>query len=110
MYEASDIPLGDHLCEKSQTTEWINVSQPQHQRRRLLNHCKLVEMQEKNCDSTDIFEDNLIDTHYPQRHLARTRMVVGALTSKLLPYLFSWVSILPCMICKLMIMLDVGHT
>ena len=65
MYEASDILLGDHLCEKSQTIKWIDVSQPQHQRRRLLNHSKLVEMQKKNPDSTDIFEDNLIDTHYP---------------------------------------------
>ena len=67
MYEASDILLGDHLCEKSQTIKWIDVSQPQHRRRRLLNHSKLVEMREKNPDSTDIFEDNLIDTHYPQR-------------------------------------------
>ena len=67
MYEASDILLGDHLCEKSQTIKWIDVSQAQHRRRRLLNHSKLVEMREKNPDSTDIFGDNLIDTHYPQR-------------------------------------------
>ena len=32
-----------------------------------MNHSKLVEMRERNPDSTDIFEDNLIDTHYPQR-------------------------------------------
>ena len=67
MYEASDLLLGDHLCEKSQTIKWIDVSQPHHRRRRLMNHSKLVEMRERNPDSTDIFEDNLIDTHYPQR-------------------------------------------
>ena len=43
------------------------MSQPQHRRMRLLNHSKLVEIREKNPDSANIFEDNLIDTHYPQR-------------------------------------------
>ena len=28
LYEASDILLGDHLCEKSQTVQWIVVEQP----------------------------------------------------------------------------------
>jgi hypothetical protein len=61
MYEASHLLLGDHLCEKSQTIKWIDVSQPQHRRRRRMNYSKLVEMRERNPDSTDIFEDNLID-------------------------------------------------
>ena len=61
MYEASDILLGDHLCEKSQTIKWMDVSQPQHRRRRLLNHSKLVEMREK------IPIRRTSDTHYPQR-------------------------------------------
>ena len=66
LYGASNL-LGDHLCGKSQTIKWIDVSQPQHRRRRLINHSKLVELKEKNPDSTDIFEDNLLDIFYPQR-------------------------------------------
>ena len=49
------------------SVKWVDVSQPQHRRRRLINHPKLVQMWEKNPDSTDIFECNLIDRHYPQR-------------------------------------------
>ena len=32
-----------------------------------MNYSKLVEMRGRNSNSTDIFQDNLIDTHYPQR-------------------------------------------
>ena len=67
LYEASDLLLGDHLCGKSQTINWIDVSQPQHRMRRLIHHSRLVELKEKNPDSTDIFEENLLDTFYPQR-------------------------------------------
>ena len=28
LYEASDILLGDHLCKKSQTIQWIAADQP----------------------------------------------------------------------------------
>ena len=28
LYEASDLLLGDHLCEKSETVKWIDVSMP----------------------------------------------------------------------------------
>ena len=55
LYEASDILLGDHLCEKSKTVKWVDVSQPHHRKRRLIDHSKLVEMRERNPDSTDIF-------------------------------------------------------
>ena len=51
LYEASDIPLGDHLCEKSKTVKWVDVSQPHQRKRRLIDHSKLVEMQERNPDS-----------------------------------------------------------
>ena len=67
LYEASDLLLGDHLCGKSQTVKWIDASRPQQRKRRLLHHSKLVEMRENNPNSTDIFEDNLVDTFYPQR-------------------------------------------
>ena len=29
LYEASDLLLGDHLCEKSDTVKWIDISMPQ---------------------------------------------------------------------------------
>ena len=32
LYEASDILLGDHLCEKSETIQWIAADQP-HKRK-----------------------------------------------------------------------------
>ena len=32
LYEASDILLGDHFCEKSQTMQWIAAEQP-HKRK-----------------------------------------------------------------------------
>ena len=67
LYETSDILLGDHLCEKSKTVKWVDVSQPHQRTRRLIDHSKLVEMRERNPDSTDIFEGNLIDTFYPER-------------------------------------------
>ena len=56
LYEASDLLLGDHLCGKSQTVKWIDVSLPQQRKRRLLNHSKLVEMRENNPDSTDLLQ------------------------------------------------------
>jgi hypothetical protein len=37
-YEASDLLLGDHLCEKSMTVKWVNVSRPQNRKRRLRDH------------------------------------------------------------------------
>ena len=54
LYEAS---------EKSKTVKWVDISQP-HQRKRLIDHSKLVEMRERN---PDLFEGNLIDTFYPER-------------------------------------------
>ena len=67
LYVASDLLLGDHLCEKSTTIKWIDVS-PSHNRKRWLrNQSKLVEIQEINPDSTDILEENLVDNFYPKR-------------------------------------------
>ena len=70
LYEASDLLLGDHLNEKSDTVKWVDVSLP-HKRcrrcRRLMDHKVLLEMAEHNPDTGEIFEDNLLDTYYPQR-------------------------------------------
>ena len=67
LYEASDLPLGDHLCEKSTTIKWIDVSPSQNRKRRLRNHSKLVEIREMNPYSRDIFKENLVDNFYPKR-------------------------------------------
>ena len=67
LYEASDLLLGDHLNEKSDTVKWIDVSMPHKRKRHLINHKLLQEIAKHNPDSKEIFEDNLIDTFYPQR-------------------------------------------
>ena len=67
LYEASDLLLGDHLCEKSDTVKWIDAALPHKRKRRLRSHKDLVKLRETNPNSTDVFEDNLIDTFYPER-------------------------------------------
>ena len=59
MYEASDILLGDHLCEKSETVQWIPADQPHKWKRRLKNHKKLEELLDTEPDSVNIFEGNI---------------------------------------------------
>ena len=38
-----------------------------NRKRRLRDHSKLVEIQQRNPNSTNIFEENLVDTFYPER-------------------------------------------
>ena len=38
LYEASDLLLGDHLTEKSDTVKWVDVSMPHKRNRRLKDH------------------------------------------------------------------------
>ena len=38
IHEASDLLLGDHHTEKSDTFKWVNVSMPHKKSRRLKNH------------------------------------------------------------------------
>ena len=40
LYKASDLLLGDHLSEKSDTVKWIDVSMPHRRNRRLKKSCK----------------------------------------------------------------------
>ena len=35
LYEASDLLLGDHLCEKSHTVQYLPVAMPHKRKRRL---------------------------------------------------------------------------
>ena len=51
----------------STTIKWIDVSPSHNRKRRLKNHSTLVEIRERDPQSTDIFEDNLIDNFYPER-------------------------------------------
>lgn len=67
LYEASDLLLGDHLTEKSDTVIWIDVSMPQKRNRRIKNHKELEELAKHDPNTEDIFEKNVIDNHYPQR-------------------------------------------
>ena len=58
LYEASDLLLGDHLCEKSVTVKWVDVSFPHKRNHRLKKHKDLKDLAENN-------PNNLLDTHYP---------------------------------------------
>ena len=70
LYEASDLLPGDHLTEKSNTVKWVDVCMPHKRSRRLKNHKVLQEMARHNPISEYIFEDNVLDTFYPQRPAA----------------------------------------
>ena len=67
LYEASDLLLGDHLLEKSETVQYIPVGMPHKRRRRLKNHSDLKELAETNPESEDIFMEDVIGTHYCKR-------------------------------------------
>ena len=67
LYEASDLLLGDHLTEKSATVKWIDVSMPQKRSRRLKDHRQLEQLAQHDPNNKDMYEDSLLDTHYPKR-------------------------------------------
>ena len=67
LYEASDLLLGDHLFEKSDAVQWIDVSMPHKRNRRLKDHSELLEMESTDPDSENIFKDNLYSNYYPDR-------------------------------------------
>ena len=67
LYEAADLLLGDHLTEKSCTVQWVDVAMPQKRSHRLKSHRDLQQIAEHNPDSEQIFEESLVDSHYPSR-------------------------------------------
>ena len=67
LYEASDLLLGDHLTEKSETVKWIDAAFPHKRKRRVKNHKQLVSIDTHDPTSTDILENNVLDNFYPQR-------------------------------------------
>ena len=54
LYEASDLLLGDHLTEKSDTVKWVDVSMPHKRSRRLKSHKELEQLAENNPQSERI--------------------------------------------------------
>ena len=67
LYEATDLLLGDHLTKKSCTVKWVDVAMPQKRSHRLKSHRDLKQIAEHNPDSELIFEDSLVESHYPSR-------------------------------------------
>ena len=67
MDEASDLLLGDQLCGKSQTIQWVDECQPHNRKCRLKDHSKLQEIREQDPNTTNIFEPNLVHKFYPKR-------------------------------------------
>jgi hypothetical protein len=65
--EGSDLILGDSLCKKSTVVQWVDVNMPDKRRHRLKDHKKLKEIAESDPDSEDVFEQNLIESYYPNR-------------------------------------------
>lgn len=46
--------------------KWLDVSSSDKRKRRPMDHSRLSAMKETNPQSTEIFEENIIDTFYPQ--------------------------------------------
>ena len=69
LYKASDLLLGDHLLEKSETVQYVSVEMPHKRRRRLKNHSELKDLAETDPDSEDIFMEDVI------RKLTKPRLV-----------------------------------
>ena len=67
LYKASDILLGDRLCEKSKTVQWIDVIFRSKEISKAKELYKLEDLKKIVTDSAEIFEDNLNDKFYPNR-------------------------------------------
>ena len=66
LYEAFGLLLGDDLCEKSDTIQFVSTDMP-HKWRRVKKYKELKEMLETDPDSDTPFEPNLLDDFYPKR-------------------------------------------
>ena len=66
LYETSDLLLGEQLCGTSDSIEWIDATFPHKRKHRVKDQKKLEELRSKDPQSLDIFENNLMDTYYPQ--------------------------------------------
>ena len=69
MYDASNLLFGDHFYDKSDGVKWVDVNLPEKRKRRVKSHSRLNANRENDPESTDIFEDNLVEDIYPRRRL-----------------------------------------
>ena len=67
LYEAADILLGDYLCEKSDTVQWISAEKPEKRKVRLKRYRELQQLAESDPDCVDMYQANIIDSFYPNR-------------------------------------------
>ena len=66
-YEASDRLLGKRLYGKSATIRFINTNEPSNRNRNLKPYKQLLEIQELNPDSNDLYTNSYLDDYYPNR-------------------------------------------
>ena len=59
--------LGDHLFEKSEAVEYVDIRRPHNRNRRLKDHEELLQIQANDPDSEDIFKPNVLNNYYPER-------------------------------------------
>ena len=67
LYEASDLLLGDHLFQKSDTVQWIAVEKPEKRKVRVKKYQELKQLAESDPDSNELYQANLLDNFYPNR-------------------------------------------
>ena len=67
LYESADLLLGNHLCSKSESVEWISVEHPSKRKHRIKKFNELKNLAQAAPHSTDLYESGLVDTFYPQR-------------------------------------------
>ena len=67
LYEAADILLGEHLCEKSDNVQWVNVCKPDLRKVRIKRYQELQQLAETDPHSCKLYQPNLLDDFYPNR-------------------------------------------
>ena len=67
LYEACDILLGEPLCRKSVTVQWVDVSMPHKRSRNVKPHQEVEDIAINDPNTEDIYEAGLVMDFYPQR-------------------------------------------
>ena len=67
LYEASNLLLGDHLLEKSESVVYVPVKMLHKRSCRIKKHNKLVNLAEKSPCSEDIYIKDIVSCNYPNR-------------------------------------------
>ena len=66
LYEACDILLGEPLCRKSVTVQWVDVSMPHKRCRNVKPHQEVEDIAINDPNMEDIYEAGLVTDFYPQ--------------------------------------------